>query len=172
MILIHGVYRFRPRTTAFRNDFCARCKAPRTAIRVTRVDVLHVFWVPLLPLGRHGRWFCSVCGQRPDVPRTARRPVKLLAAVVLAALAFVAWIVPLRDPPDSEELVAAWAMRLAFSAAFIATLRWIAAGSDDVERRKQLKSLPPNRAVECPRCHVALESGPRWRCPVCGMARV
>ena len=51
MILIHGVYHWRPTPVAFRNDYCIPCRAERTSIQVRTIDVLHLFWVPLLPLG-------------------------------------------------------------------------------------------------------------------------
>jgi hypothetical protein len=59
MILVHGFYRFKPKRVAFRNDFCLACAKAVRAFQVRTFDVLHVFWIPLLPV-----WHRPKCGIR------------------------------------------------------------------------------------------------------------
>ena len=59
-----GVYRFRPRTVGYRNDFCLTCMAPRRALEVRTFNVGSLRGLPLIPLGYWSRWLCSVCGWR------------------------------------------------------------------------------------------------------------
>ena len=170
MFLIHGVYHWRPRRVAFRNDYCISCAAERVAIQVRTIDVLHLFWVPLLPIGAYRRWWCLQCEQRPDLSQTARRSIKILLAVVLAGLAALMWLTP-GSPRDRDAIIVVWSMRLSFSGLLLATLWWIRRGSDDVERRKRLERIQPSYATECPLCHVPLQLTEPARCMRCGIVR-
>jgi hypothetical protein len=169
-MLIHGVYHWRPKPVAFRNDYCIPCGAERVVIQVRTIDVWHTFWIPLVPLGAYRRWWCSECGRRPDLSRTARRSIKVLLAVVLAGLAGLMWFVP-ASSSDSGDTIVAWSMRLLFSSSFLAVLWWIAQGSDDVERRKRLPHIQPSQATECPLCKLSLQLTEPARCIKCGVIR-
>jgi hypothetical protein len=167
MLLIHGVYHFRPRMVAFRDDFCITCQSAGPAIQTKTIDVLHIYGIPILPLGVYGRWHCLRCGRSPDVAGTARQSIKILAAVTAALLAIPFWLTPI----DPENAAILWSLRLGCVFAAIGTLWWIAAGSDDVERRRRLAELPPNYTPECPLCNVVMLPGERWHCPRCGIVR-
>jgi hypothetical protein len=169
-MLIEGVYHWRPKPVAFRNDYCIPCATERVAIQVRTIDVWHVFWIPLVPLGAYRRWWCLECGRRPDLSRTARRSIKILLAVVLAGLASLTWFAPARAS-DKDALITVWAMRLVFSSLLLATVWWAARGSDDVERRKRLPHQP-SEATECPLCKVSLQLTDPPKCVKCGIIRV
>ena len=51
MLVIHGVYRWGRKLVAYRNDYCLSCAAPRLAFQHRTFDVLHAFWIPLIPIG-------------------------------------------------------------------------------------------------------------------------
>jgi hypothetical protein len=172
VLLIHGTYHLRATRVAFRNDFCIPCNAERTAICVRTLDVVHVFWVPVAPIGFIRRWYCTACGQRPDLPRTARRSIKVLALIVVSAMALLLWSAPIRNGEGRGEVITFWGLRIASGVGVIAIARWIAVGSDDVLRRARLRSLQPSYALDCPVCHVNLLPGSPWRCPNCGMLRL
>jgi hypothetical protein len=96
----------------------------------------------------------------------------VLAAVVVGGLALLLWLSPVRNNNDQSEVFAIWTMRIASVIGLFAAVRWIAAGSQDVVRRKRLATLQPSHAVECPFCLVDLIPGSPWRCPNCGIVRL
>ena len=51
MLLVNGLYHFRPTRVAFRNDFCMSCHLPRRSVQIRTFDVWHLFRIPILPLG-------------------------------------------------------------------------------------------------------------------------
>jgi len=53
MLIINGIYRFRPKHVAFPNDYCLSCSQPRRSVQIRTFDTLHIFWIPILPLGFH-----------------------------------------------------------------------------------------------------------------------
>ena len=166
----YGIYHFAAKRTAFRNDFCVRCDAERLAIHTTTLDVLHVYWVPLVPIGRIGRWHCLNCGHPVDRVRTSRRSIKVLLAIVLAIVALMLWL-EAAEAGDTSRVMSLWTIRLVVTLALLATIRWIAIGSDDVVRRAHLETIGPCRLVTCPACSVNLRPGSSWRCPQCDMVR-
>jgi hypothetical protein len=170
-MLIDGVYHFRPKPVGFRNDYCIPCGTERVAIQVRTIDVWHVFWIPVIPLGAHRRWWCLECGRSPDLAKTARRSIKILLAVVLGGLAALTWSV---SPPstDSDEMTAVWVMRVVFSGLLLATVWWIGRGSDDVRRRELLRGLAPSQATECPLCKITLQLTDPPQCIKCGIVRM
>ena len=170
MLLHYGIYHFAARRTAFRNDFCVRCDAERLAIQTSTLDVLHVYWVPVVPFGRIGRWHCLQCEHPVDRVRTSRRSIKVAFAIVLAIVAVLFWLEPV-DANDTSRVTLMWTIRVVVTLALMATLRWIAVGSDDVVRRERLETTGPCRLVTCPLCEVNLIPGSPWRCPQCDMVR-
>jgi hypothetical protein len=166
MLIVHGVYHFRPRRAAVRSDFCITCNQPRYAIQVKTIDVLHLFWIPVLPLGVYGRWRCLTCGKPPDLVATARRSIRILAAVAAAIVAIPFWLAP----ADDENAVLVWSARVGLVAATAGAIWWASRPADDVERRKRMKELPPIHIPECPLCAVVMQPGDPWRCPKCGIA--
>jgi len=67
LFIVYGVYRWKAKRVAFRNDYCLVCGEARRAVQVRTFDVGHIFWIPILPAGFWKRWVCTVCGQDPHV---------------------------------------------------------------------------------------------------------
>ena len=73
MFIIHGAYHFWPKPVAFRDDYCLSCQSPRRSIAIRTLDVGHIFWIPVLPVGFWKHWKCISCGKDPHVnPKTRR----------------------------------------------------------------------------------------------------
>jgi hypothetical protein len=108
-LIIHGIYAWAVRRVAFRHDFCRGCAQPTLAVRMRAFRVLHLYWVPVLPLGFWRTWHCSRCGRSPDANLRTRRGFKVAGAVTLALLAAAVWW----DAPDDArggELVFVWSL--------------------------------------------------------------
>jgi hypothetical protein len=71
-----------PRRVAFRNDYCMACNAPRRAVQIRTLDVIHLYFIPLLPLGLWKRWCCCTCGMNPHQLHLTRRLIKTAVLVV------------------------------------------------------------------------------------------
>jgi hypothetical protein len=164
MLLIHGVYHWKARRVGFRNDYCRFCAAERLAALVRTLDVLHLFWVPLIPLGVWSRWHCTVCGSRPhESPRT-RRGFKVAGAVVLAVMGLLMWAVPVEE---IEEPWAIWALRFALPVATVAAARSAARHRREPRLAELLARVSPFAGWVCPLCGGQLLDIPRSHCTAC-----
>lgn len=165
MIVLHGWYHWFPKRRAFRGDYCRRCEAATTSVQVRTLDVLHVFWIPLVPIGLWSRWFCLRCGARPHaVPRT-RRGWKIAGALLLLLGALVGWTMPVERPDD---VAVAWLLRIALPIAFAATLVSILRHRPEPAFAPRLTDVRPWSRPDCPLCGGALERTSPPHCATCG----
>jgi hypothetical protein len=108
MLLIHGVYHLRPKRVAFRNDYCNTCGLPRRAEQIRTFDTLHLFWIPIIPLGFKKRWMCTFCGRETNFSTKTRRGFKWAGLFVLLILSVFAWAGPL----PSDFVAGGWVIRI------------------------------------------------------------
>jgi hypothetical protein len=167
VILVHGVYRWRPRLVAFRRDFCLRCTGEQLSVAVQTFDVLHLFWVPVLPLGRRSRWLCSHCGAPPHAVVSTRRIFKLAGVGAAAIGAILLWLLPLSEIP-SEDHTLLWIFRLALPLAALALLAWALRQAPEVRLAERLATVAPFAGWSCPLCGGELVRTAATACGQCG----
>jgi hypothetical protein len=170
MLIVHGTYSWGRRLVAYRNDYCLRCDAQRLAFQHRTFDVLHVFFVPLVPLGLWKRWHCSVCGNDPHVSGRTRKSLKWAGVAILLLMSVSGWAVSTREKPEDAAFI--WGMRILAPAAFAWALWATLKAPPEVKLEERLRAVPPNMDSTCPVCRVMLlPSEPAWQCPQCGMRR-
>ncbi len=170
MLVIHGYYRFARRLAAYRRDYCLSCNAEGLALQRRAFYVLHVFWVPLLPVGFWRSWHCATCGRDPHVLPGVRRSIRWAVVACLALLAFAFWAGPLRV--ESSDAAFIWSMRVLLPLVTLTALWALLRRPPDVELRAKLRAVQPLLDPTCPLCGVMLlPHEPRWRCPQCGIER-
>ncbi len=169
LVFLYGLYSFRRKLVAFRNDFCLSCGVPRLAYRHRTFDVIHVFFIPLLPLGFWKRWYCGTCGRNPHAARQTRLPFKIAVAVVLGVFTIALFLAQ----PGPKDVGVTWFIRAFFGIPFLLSLVWLFRSKPDARLADLLRTVPLSDATVCPICKTGLVPGPHaWRCPRCGMERM
>lgn len=168
MLIVHGVYHFRPRRTAFRNDYCLSCAQPRRSAQIRTFDAYHLFYIPLVPLGFHKRWICTVCNRLPHVHPGTRRGFKWAGSVVLLIFAAAFWGMPL----EPDMLIFGWVVRIAAPIGAVLTLWHLLRTPKDPSLQEKLAAVPPASDTVCPFCGAALlVLSSQCSCPACGVVR-
>ena len=167
MLIVCGIYRFRQRPTAFRNDYCLSCEESRRSIQIRSFNVLHLFWIPLLPLGLWKRWLCTVCSENPHAPVKTRRPFLWLGLAALLALTLVFWLAPME--PDEVFLV--WLVRIGLPLGALVLLWHLLRTPKDPSLREKLAMVEAATDTVCPFCGSQLLVGTHCSCPICGALR-
>jgi hypothetical protein len=167
MLVIHGIYHWRPKRIAFRNDYCRACKAQTVSVLIRTLDVLHLFWIPILPLGAWSRWFCMRCNSRPHHAVVTRRGFKIAGAGALALMTLGVWV-PL--PPDADGMWIIWLLRFGLLVALAFTIRSIFTHRPEAKLRELLATVPPFEGRSCPLCGGELLGTPDLVCLTCGAA--
>ncbi len=169
MLIIHGMYNFRPKRLAFRNDYCLPCGQPRRSVQIRTFDVWHIFWIPLLPLGFWKRWRCIECGRLPHVNPKTRRPFKWLGFFVLLVFSAAFWSMPV----EPDFVTGAWIIRIGAPLGAILTLVHLRRTSKEQSLKEKLATIHPASDTICPFCGTQLLIlASDCSCPVCGVVRV
>jgi len=169
MVFLYGIHRFARRIVAFRNDYCMACRAPRVAFLHRSFNALHVFFIPLIPLGFWRSWRCGTCGLiDPHVGET-RPGFKWAGIGLLLLFTSVAWITP-PEAVDDPNIFLGFriVVTLVFVFAVVKTLR----SKPRQDLAERLRTVMPSTEPNCPICRISLTPGqPFWYCGVCGMER-
>lgn len=171
----HGVYRLFPRKVGFRNDYCMTCRAPRRAEQVRTFDVLHLNFVPVLPLGFRRRWVCQECGLRPRQVHLTLRLIAQMVLVGLLSCASIFWGTTLFvGPAFAEDAGAFWFLGVICPVIVVALggylILWPPVGPSYEELRQ---SVPAADDTKCPFCGTSLiDDFFECYCPGCGARRL
>jgi hypothetical protein len=169
MLILHGIYHFRPRRLAFRNDYCLSCNQPRRSVQIRTFDAWHVFWIPLLPLGFWKRWVCTSCRGQTRVNTKTRRPFKWAGLVILALLSVAFWI----EPIDSDFFIGSWIFRIGGPLGAIFAFAHLLRTPKEPGLKEKLATVPPASDTVCPFCGAQLMMlASQCSCPACGVARL
>ena len=167
MVIAVGVYHFRPRPVAFRNDYCLSCDKPRRSVRIRSFDVLHIFWIPVVPLGLWKRWVCAVCSGNPHANVRTRRSFKWAGLAALLAVALIAWMAPVE--PDGVLLT--WLVRVSVPLGAMLLLWHLLHAPRDPTLNQKLAVVESATDTVCPFCGTQLLMSSHCSCPVCGVVR-
>jgi hypothetical protein len=161
-MLIHGTYHWKPKRIAFRADYCRSCQGSRLAVLIRTIDVLHAFWIPILPLGMWSRWFCATCGNRPHQSTRTRLGFKVAGAVALALYSAVFWM-----SPSAADDRTVWLLRIVFP--LLTVLLIVSAVRQPLERDLQarLAEVAEFQGWICPLCGGELIQVPKLLCTRC-----
>ena len=168
LFIVYGVYHWKTKRVAFRNDYCLVCGEARRAVQVRTFDVGHIFWIPILPAGFWKRWVCTVCGRDPHVTTKTRRGFKWVGLFVLVLFAAVLWMAPVE--PDAAAV--SWSLRIAASVGAVLVLRHLLNTPKEPTLKEWLANLPPAADTVCPFCGAQLLIlASQCSCQVCGVVR-
>ena len=164
MLIIYGRYGFVPKVVGYKNDYCLFCKAEGLSVHVRTIDVLHIFWVPLLPIGMWKRWQCRKCSRDPHVSPTTRRSYKIAGAFLLAFITLAFWSVPIKGDMEPATI---WAFRIGAPVALGFTIWSITKHKAEPGLAARLRALRPLGTAVCALCGAPLVRGNEWRCSRC-----
>jgi hypothetical protein len=149
MIVVGGTYSWFPKVVAFRHDLCRSCEQESLALATRTYDFLHLFWVPVLPLGRWTRWGCGHCGKDPAQTSEVRRSWKIALLIILALLVLISALAAGRNGDYGYGI---WIGR-AVAFLFVVLVAWVVLrpqGITDLEQRRAL--VQPFDGGACPLC--------------------
>jgi hypothetical protein len=168
MLIVQGVYSFRPKRLRFRNDYCLSCAQPRRSVQVRTFDMWHFFWIPILPLGIRKRWRCTVCGREAHVGAATRRAFKWAALALLVFFAAVFWV----EPVDPGFIAGTWIFRIGGTVGALLVLAHLVRTPKEPSLKEKLAGIPPASDTVCPFCGTQLLMlATECSCPACGVVR-
>lgn len=165
MIIIHGLYRFGRRKVAVRKDFCNSCRLEGTAEQWQSFNCVHIFWIPLIPLGTKRLWKCPNCGEDP---RKENRMAPVLRFILLVGLSIILSALWMDRHPQNPPDQTTYGMTAVLAGIWL----WLLYGAfkrstpEYEDRRNALFQLSTD---DCLYCHAPLTQNPYPHCQPCGI---
>jgi len=169
LVILYGIRTLKQRVVAYRNDFCVSCESPRRAHRIRSIKFLHIFFIPVLPIGFWYQWKCSVCGRHPHHVQQATSGWKKVAVMLLGMVTAVVWVSPGSETGNSP--LVTWLLRIVFTIVFPIALWFLFKPHSYVRLMDDLKKVEPAQEHLCPFCNASIVIDRGWRCSGCGVER-
>ena len=164
MLIFYGSYKVLPKVTRYRSDWCNVCNREVVSYQFKHLYIGHLFWIPLLPLGRYKIWRCAEC--KLDPRTRVKTSVGFYVGGVIALLLLLALFV-FGDVEQDR------ATRFGLGAACVLGIAALSIGL-----RHRLKEPPISHEVKpldghtCLVCNTSLPGGEEPICTSCGAQRV
>lgn len=175
MFGIHGLYKFSPRRVAYRNDYCMVCNAPRRAEQIRTLDAIHVYFVPLIPMGAWRRWHCCECGMCPHQVHLTAWLLKITTlGFFIFATVFFWGLYFLVVPAIAEDRELFWFFGVICPAGALAMGTHLAVWEPvESSYKERLSAVPPADETICPFCECPMiDEYFECHCPECGVRRL
>ena len=160
--MLHGTYHFGGKRVACRNAYCTNCRNPRFAEGLRSLVVLHIFFIPLLPVATTVRWFCSTCRKEIDIFRPSR-PWILIAGVFFGLLMTFVGVMILINSPDKEGALGCIILGLLMVVGLVYMIRK-QSYRDYVSAQD---AVPPLQGDHCPYCEALVLQAEKPHCHAC-----
>ena len=148
MIFIFGKHRWQPQILGYRNDYCLTCDRQQVCVLRKTNDFLHLYYVPVFPVGRSTHWHCLKCDSHSHERLKTGRGTKLVAAILASVFAAIFWVLPV-DQADQFAF-----MCIAIGATIVGLLLWLSSLNHKPtatlpERLKDVPVLSPEFCLNC-----------------------
>lgn len=163
MLHIHGTYHIGKKLVACRNDYCTNCQRATFTEGYRSFRIFHYWYIPLLPLGFHVRWFCIVCGKDPEKKRPDKPGILIAGMLAGALLMFIGVMVAIE-----KKSLESWPA-LVIGAVMIAALGFALKHRSQTAYADGKKSVPPLSGDRCPYCEKALTPNTKPVCHECNV---
>ena len=172
MFVLFGTYAFSRKRIGFRNDYCLSCEGHKTSEQWQSFDAIHLFYVPVVPLGNRKRWICASCGNNPHLRVKSSKPLLVMGAIICLYGAVAGWTASLwMSPISADDMHGIWVMRLLLPLAFAGLVKSILERAPVPNLHEKLQSVPPFMGDICPYCKGKMLVGPIPHCDSCGIQR-
>jgi hypothetical protein len=160
--MIHGHYYLGKKRVACRNAYCTTCHAARFAEGRRSLVILHLNFVPILPIGTIVRWFCSACKGEVDAHRPSR-PWILIAGIFFGLLITFVAVMTLIEGKEKEP---PWG-GLLLGPLIVVGLGYMIGRQDYKGYLAGQQTVTPLKGDRCPYCGLPLVAAKTPRCRAC-----
>jgi hypothetical protein len=160
--MIRGTYYFGKKRVACRNAYCTTCHTSRFAEGFRSLVVLHIGFVPLIPIGTSVRWFCTTCRREIDARRPSR-PWILSAGIFFGLLMTFVGTMVLREGQEREAALGC----LVFGPLLVIGLIYMIRKQDYRSYTSAQEAVEPLNGDSCPYCASPLFAAKTPHCHAC-----
>jgi hypothetical protein len=162
MVLLNGLYRFGKRRSACKNAYCTHCQEATFVEGFRSFHCIHVYFIPLIPLGFMTDWRCTVCGNDP----AGKRPMAGALAIAGLGAGVLGLAITFLIPYDPTEPATKWWMGGIFGL-LTGGMTFILLKGNRSEYLKLKEAVRPLDHDFCPYCNTPTFQRKPIRCEEC-----
>lgn len=162
MLLVHGIYHLGKKRVSCRNAYCTTCKDAQFFESRRSLMILHIFFIPLLPLWIIVRFFCTQCCEQIDSERPSSPWLLAVGAFFGLLIAFIG-VVGLIMQNEIEAGIGC----VAFGLLVTGGLVWMIRRGNHKAYVSAKKSVDPLIGDICPYCKAHLFPKIKPHCQMC-----
>jgi hypothetical protein len=160
--MVHGTYHIGRKRVSCRNAYCTTCRAPRFTEGRRSFVVLHLFFIPILPVAAVVRWFCHTCGNEIDARRPSRPWILVAGAGIGLLMTFAGVMVVV----DGHEVVSGLGC-LILGPLLVIGLIHLIRKQDYRGYVASQEQVPPLPGDHCPYCAAPVFAAETPHCHAC-----
>jgi len=162
MFFIFGLRKFGIKKVAYGKDFCNSCENEAVVDKFRWFSWIHLFFIPLIPLGYQYNYSCTICTNDPNAVIQTALWQKVIVASVFAGLNWLLYQSGIAEDLSYQVLLKVFTML-----ALCASIYWIYAGSKKPSKKERRKHLTPVNQETCEKCEGVIVHAKVSRCTRC-----
>ena len=162
MFLIFGIKRFGHKKVGYGKDYCNSCQNEAVFERYRWFSWIHIFFIPLIPVGYYSHTRCTICTNDPNAKVSTPIWQRIIFLAVIAGLIWVLYQDELLDDLSYGLAIKLFAMLMLLGCGY-----WIYKGRADVSKKERRKHLTPVDQTTCMMCEGEIVVAKKAHCSRC-----
>jgi len=143
-------------------DHCNACEREAVVEKWRWFTWFHFFWIPLIPLGFHHNWICTLCSKDANARYKTGIVIKISLSVIIFGLTAL-----LFQPDTTKGIEYGGIMKLLSTVMLFASVFWVLKHKKPISKERLRKSITPIDTDTCLSCNEPLTLQPKLACIPC-----
>ncbi len=143
-------------------DHCNACEREAVVEKWRWFTWFHFFWIPLIPLGFHHNWVCTLCLKDANARYTSGIVIKIFLLLVIFSVTAL-----LFQPNATDGIEYGWIMKTLAALMFLGSTFWVMMHKKQPSKSTLRASITPIDTRTCLSCGEPLTSNPKLLCVPC-----
>lgn len=163
MYIFYGIKKVRKKKLGYGKDYCNACEQEAIVEKWQWFRWLHLFWIPLIPLGYQHNWVCTLCNKDAN----AQYKRGLFGKVVISLITLLIATFLIFIPEVTEPLAYGLLIRILSVPLFLVSVVWAYKHEKEQSKDEKRKNITPVDTGKCVYCKYPLAMSPTLSCISC-----
>jgi len=159
---IYGIKRLGRKKVGYGKDHCNACEREAVVEKWRWFTWFHLFFIPVIPLGFHHEWICTLCERDSNARYKSGIYIKIFLSLFIFGVTAL-----LFQPGATDGIEYGWIMKLLSALMFLASVFWLIKHKKQTSKKAFRKSITPIGTSTCLSCNEPLTLNLKLLCVPC-----
>ena len=106
MLIFNGIYKFFKKQIGYREGWCKTCQDITFSEKIQTWNFFHLFWIPIIPLGKYKYLICKSCNDDPNKDTRESAFLLIIGSIIFPLMLIFLFIY---DAKGSDQATMHWA---------------------------------------------------------------